>query len=76
MSIVHKHCDVRTDVFLFTVLVVYDYSITLEREVKCIWNSHWTGPKLLFLLNRYLIFAYAAVSLVSLNSDQVRNKNL
>lgn len=57
------------------MLVTYDYLITLEKEVHRIWSSNWTGPKLLFLLNRYLIIGYAAVSLTSLNSDKVRSND-
>ncbi|KAF5348772.1 hypothetical protein D9756_009740 [Leucocoprinus leucothites] len=35
---------------------IYDYLLTLNLEVQLIWESPWSIPKALFLLNRYLPF--------------------
>jgi len=37
-------------------IIIYDYALTLHREVKFIWFSPWTYTKVLFLLIRYLSF--------------------
>jgi hypothetical protein len=37
-------------------LVVYDYSLTLAREVDLIWFSRWNVIKVTFLVQRYLPF--------------------
>jgi len=38
-------------------IFIYDYLLTLHREIKLIWFSQWTYTKVLFLLVRYLTFA-------------------
>ncbi|KAG1735941.1 uncharacterized protein EDB91DRAFT_546552 [Suillus paluster] len=35
-------------------LLVYDYLLTLQDEIRYIWNAPWTVVKVLFLLNRYV----------------------
>ncbi|GJE99949.1 hypothetical protein PsYK624_162250 [Phanerochaete sordida] len=42
-------------------LLVYDYLLTLESEVKLIWSSKWSLTKLLFFLTRYLAFVDVAM---------------
>ena len=41
-------------------LLVYDYFLTLERELRCFWSGSllksWTPVKVLFVLQRYLPF--------------------
>ncbi|PIL23038.1 hypothetical protein GSI_14345 [Ganoderma sinense ZZ0214-1] len=37
-----------------SVLVVYEYVITLGREVELFWKGRWTGAAILFFFNRYL----------------------
>jgi len=37
-------------------LFIYDYLLTLDREINLIWFSPWTYTKVLFLLVRYLTF--------------------
>ncbi|TDL19162.1 hypothetical protein BD410DRAFT_446818 [Rickenella mellea] len=44
-----------TLVFTGTMLV-YDYVITFEREVKLAWMRRWKWGKIVFMLNRYLPF--------------------
>ncbi|KAK7064583.1 hypothetical protein R3P38DRAFT_2825400 [Favolaschia claudopus] len=34
----------------------YDWLICLDREVKTVWASPWRGPKILYLLARYIPF--------------------
>jgi len=47
------------DPFLMSAvaLFIYDYGLTLHREIKLIWFSRWSYTKVLFLLVRYLTFA-------------------
>ena len=35
-------------------LVIYEYFITLGREVELFWKGEWTGAAALFFFNRYL----------------------
>ncbi|KAM5543601.1 hypothetical protein V8D89_002852 [Ganoderma adspersum] len=37
-----------------STLVVYEYFITLRREVQLFWRGKWTGAAILFFFNRYL----------------------
>ncbi|KIM88320.1 hypothetical protein PILCRDRAFT_253848 [Piloderma croceum F 1598] len=39
----------------FTMLLLYDHCITLDKEVEWIWTLRWRLPKILFLTNRYLL---------------------
>jgi len=47
------------DPFLMSAvaLFIYDYGLTLHREIKLIWFSRWSYTKVLFLLVRYMTFA-------------------
>lgn len=36
------------------LLMVYDYFLTLDREISSIWSSRWNVIKILFLLTRYM----------------------
>ena len=51
-----KHADAYAP-----ALAVYEYSITFEREVETIWRRKWTAATALFLLTRYLLFAFLLV---------------
>jgi hypothetical protein len=46
--------------FSFTAIcvavIVYDYALTLSREIDLIWSSRWNVIKITFLLQRYLPF--------------------
>ncbi|KAI0354663.1 hypothetical protein OH77DRAFT_1521558 [Trametes cingulata] len=46
---VNNCCGIAT-----TVLLVFEYLITLDREVELFWRRKFTGASVLFLLNRYL----------------------
>lgn len=37
------------------VAYVYDYFLTLDREIEYVWKSRWSPVKNLFLLNRYFV---------------------
>jgi len=39
----------------FLTILFYDHMITLDKEVETIWPLPWRFPKILFLINRYLI---------------------
>ncbi|OCH86466.1 hypothetical protein OBBRIDRAFT_738001, partial [Obba rivulosa] len=40
------------------VLVFYDYAITFDRELECIWGRQLGVPTILFALNRYVTMIY------------------
>ncbi|KIM74806.1 hypothetical protein PILCRDRAFT_827864 [Piloderma croceum F 1598] len=39
----------------FSMLLLYDHIITLDMEVEWIWTLRWRPPKIIFLINRYLL---------------------
>lgn len=45
------------------IMLIYDYLLTLDLEVKLIWKADWNLGKFLFLLTRYLPFFDTAVVL-------------
>ncbi|KAF8069923.1 hypothetical protein FPV67DRAFT_1753646 [Lyophyllum atratum] len=49
-SIVVRYTNVA-----FLMLLLYDYIITFHTEVERIWSLQWRLPKILFLLNRYIV---------------------
>ncbi|KAL0946530.1 hypothetical protein HGRIS_012739 [Hohenbuehelia grisea] len=50
-----KYVDVAT-----YALLLYDYGLTLDREVSLVWSSSWNATKIFFLLARYVPFVDAA----------------
>ncbi|KAH0589807.1 hypothetical protein H2248_000002 [Termitomyces sp. 'cryptogamus'] len=44
----------RYIVFASFTLIVYEYFITLDDEVKYFWSGRWTPSRILYLVNRYL----------------------
>ncbi|KAG6916720.1 hypothetical protein DXG01_005600 [Tephrocybe rancida] len=44
----------RKIVFISFALLVYEYFITLDKEVKYFWSGKWTPSRTLYLVNRYL----------------------
>ncbi|KAH9841105.1 uncharacterized protein C8Q71DRAFT_439322 [Rhodofomes roseus] len=46
-------------------LIVYDYVISLPKEIRHFWKRGATGPKLLFFSNRYALLTYAVLFLVN-----------
>ncbi|OCH87889.1 hypothetical protein OBBRIDRAFT_128728 [Obba rivulosa] len=41
---------------------IYDYFLTMGDEVSLVWPSRWSLMKVLFLLNRYLVFVDTAIA--------------
>ncbi|TDL19001.1 hypothetical protein BD410DRAFT_792613 [Rickenella mellea] len=41
-----------------TALVLYEYFITFSTEIQEIWNSKFTGARVLFCLTRYFYLFY------------------
>ncbi|KIJ56337.1 hypothetical protein M422DRAFT_239560 [Sphaerobolus stellatus SS14] len=39
-----------------TALLVFDYFLLLEKEVKLVWSAKWGIGKWLYVLSRYLVF--------------------
>jgi len=39
----------------FIILMLYDHIITLDKEVELIWTLRWRLPKIMFLINRYVL---------------------
>ena len=55
--------------------MVYEYLVTLRREVELFWNHKWTGAAVLFYFNRYLsllVNVYGLVASDAHTSVQVR----
>lgn len=50
---------------LSTVILFYDFIITLEAEVHHVWKRKFTTVTALFLLNRYLNLVLSAANLLT-----------
>ena len=50
---------------------IYDYSITLDREVEFFWRGQITGPATLFLSTRYLALTTQLLNLVEYTSSTI-----
>ncbi|KAG6856381.1 hypothetical protein H0H87_005078 [Tephrocybe sp. NHM501043] len=44
----------RKIVFISFTLIIYEYFITLDKEVMYFWSGKWTPSRFLYLMNRYL----------------------
>ena len=42
--------------------MLYDYLLTFDRELDLIWRRKWTGPSVLFVVNRYSALTLSLVS--------------
>lgn len=58
--------------YYITVLVFYDYFLTLDLEVQNIWTKKFRGPTLIFFLNRYLCIGLALALLLPTETQLVR----
>ena len=65
-------------------LIIYEFVVTLDTEVRLFWGRKITGASVVFFLNRYTMLCYAIVSLwqflpvansasVSLDMSQLSN---
>ncbi|KAJ7114666.1 hypothetical protein C8R43DRAFT_126128 [Mycena crocata] len=62
----NDYAAVRYTNIAFLAFMIYDHAITFDTEVSRIWTLQWRLPKVLFLINRYvvppmLMCAHAAV---------------
>ncbi|KAI0704488.1 hypothetical protein C8T65DRAFT_696536 [Cerioporus squamosus] len=57
--VVNNYCVVAASVFL-----LYEYVITIDREVNAFWYRAPTGASILFLSNRYLSFVVNVLGLI------------
>ena len=47
----------------------YDWAVTFSREVDFFWGSRITGASIIFLMNRYLLYAYYSIELFIILQD-------
>ena len=53
----------------YTVLLFYDYILTLDKEVGLFWKKRISGASLLFLCNRYLTLLTQMFDMVQFTTD-------
>ena len=53
-------------------LYLYEYVITFDQEIKHIWAKKWSLSTLIFVLNRYINFAFTRMGLLSPSTYTVR----
>ncbi|PCH35691.1 hypothetical protein WOLCODRAFT_80891 [Wolfiporia cocos MD-104 SS10] len=51
---------------MISVFVFYEHLITLDEEARLIWSGPLTGPKLLFMLVRYIVLAICILQIFSI----------
>ncbi|PIL24637.1 hypothetical protein GSI_12521 [Ganoderma sinense ZZ0214-1] len=56
-----NHCIIGSTFFL-----IYDYAITLGREVNLFWTHKYTGASILFFTNRYVTLTWNVMGLAQL----------
>ncbi|GLB44977.1 hypothetical protein LshimejAT787_1900550 [Lyophyllum shimeji] len=54
-ALLNEYMAVRYTNVAFLMLLLYDHALTFDLEVERIWTLPWRLPKVLFLLNRYII---------------------
>ncbi|RDB15059.1 hypothetical protein Hypma_005442 [Hypsizygus marmoreus] len=59
----------RQIVFASFSLMLYEYAITLDQEVKYFWSGKWTPSRVLYLVNRYLPLVIMAMLVVCFNAS-------
>ncbi|KAF9455697.1 hypothetical protein BDZ94DRAFT_1315940 [Collybia nuda] len=55
LALLDDYVGVRYTNIAFLMLLLYDHALTFDLEVSRIWTLPWRMPKILFLINRYLI---------------------
>ena len=53
------------------VLVLYEYLITVDRELQAVWQRRWTATSLLLLSTRWVMVVNAIVELFPVASLNV-----
>jgi hypothetical protein len=51
----------------FIAFLLYDHLITLDKEVEWIWTLRWRLPKIIFLINRYILSSFIVLFLIPEN---------
>ncbi|KAF8177304.1 hypothetical protein K438DRAFT_2022275, partial [Mycena galopus ATCC 62051] len=51
----NDYAAVRYTSIAFVTFMVFDHAITFDTEVARIWTLQWQLPKVLFLINRYVV---------------------
>ncbi|KIM82169.1 hypothetical protein PILCRDRAFT_470574 [Piloderma croceum F 1598] len=54
----HNLRTTRLGIYIYLALaavILYDHAITFDIEVQRIWSLNWRLPKILFLMNRYVV---------------------
>lgn len=54
-------------------LLIYDNIITFGQEVSTMWLSRWSIPKVLFLLNRYLVVGMLSFNAIASSQTHLPN---
>jgi len=72
VTAVHDIWLTRVAAFVGATIVVYDYIVTIDREVELIWKRKWSTVKAVFIWHRYfglfcVVFQAIALNLWSLN---------
>ncbi|KAI0797545.1 hypothetical protein C8Q75DRAFT_801484 [Abortiporus biennis] len=62
------------DVGVCMTILLYDHIITFGQEVATMWSSRWSVPKVLFLLNRYLVVAILVFNGLASSQTHLSNK--
>lgn len=47
------------------VLFCYEYAITFDEEVRCVWKRRISGASVLFILNRYIMLVASLANIVN-----------
>lgn len=62
--------------YVGTALCCYDYIITFDAEVRCIWRRKISGASVLFVLNRYATLVASLASIVQFLPWETMNHNM
>ena len=50
--------------------MLYDYILTVRLEYNYVWRRKWSGAKILFLANRYLVLLMAVMQFISIDRPE------
>ncbi|KAF8508510.1 hypothetical protein JB92DRAFT_593032 [Gautieria morchelliformis] len=59
-----------------TALLVYDYFLTLDREVFFVWGSRWSVGKIIFFVNRYCPIIDTSLAVFSITGTSAGDPDL
>ncbi|KZT02857.1 uncharacterized protein LAESUDRAFT_661092, partial [Laetiporus sulphureus 93-53] len=51
------------------VILLYDYMLTIDQEIRYVWNSRLSVAKVFFYLNRFTMLGFALMSINELEDD-------